>query len=78
MATSPQPSINFHARIDLDTEKRRRRLQAETGLSVSRLVKEAFHHLERRLSARRRKSTREKLPGLVLGPAQRCIDDAGR
>jgi hypothetical protein len=40
MATAPQPSINFHARIDLDTEERRRRLQAQTGLSASRLVEE--------------------------------------
>jgi hypothetical protein len=62
MVAAPQPSINFHARIDLDTEKRRRRLQAQTGLSASRLVREAFQELERRLSARRRKSTREKAP----------------
>ena len=67
MVVAPQPSINFHARIDLDTEERRRRLQAETGLSASRLVKEAFHELERRLSARRRP-----------GPARRRINDEGR
>jgi hypothetical protein len=57
MATAPQPSINFHARIDLDTEERRRRLQAQTGLSASRLVREAFRELERRLNVCRRKTT---------------------
>jgi hypothetical protein len=57
MATAPQPSVNFHARIDLDTEERRRRLQAQTGLSASRLVKEAFRELEQRLNDCRRKTT---------------------
>jgi len=57
MAAAPQPSINFHARIDLDTEERRRRLQARTGLSASQLVREAFRELERRLNVYRRKTT---------------------
>jgi hypothetical protein len=48
MATGPQPSFNFHARIDRDTEERRRRLQAQTGLSASQLVREAFRELEQR------------------------------
>jgi hypothetical protein len=47
MPTAPQPSVNFHARIDLETEARRRRLQALTGLSASQLVKRAFRELER-------------------------------
>jgi hypothetical protein len=68
MVVAPQPSINFHARIDLDTEKRRRRLQAQTGLSASRLVKEAFQELERRLSWCPRKATREKAPQPSSGP----------
>jgi hypothetical protein len=51
MPTHPQPSINFHARIDLDTEARRRRLQERTGLSAPRLVREAFRELERGLDA---------------------------
>jgi hypothetical protein len=55
MATGPQPSFNFHARIDRDTEERRRRLQEQTGLSASQLVREAFRELERRLC--RRKTT---------------------
>lgn len=59
MASVPQPSINFHARIDLDTEERRRRLQAQTAFSAPRLVSEAFRELERRLNACRRKRTRE-------------------
>jgi hypothetical protein len=65
MVAAPQPSINFHARIDLGTEKRRRRLQAQTGFSASRLVKEAFQELERRLP---RKVTREKAPQPSSGP----------
>jgi hypothetical protein len=56
MATAPQPSINFHARIDLDTEECRRRLQAQTGLSASQLVRKAFCELERQLNTCRRKS----------------------
>jgi hypothetical protein len=48
MATGPQPSFNFHARIDRDTEERRRRLQEQTGLSASQLVREAFRELERK------------------------------
>ena len=55
MAPAPQPSINFHARIDLATEECRRRLQEQTGLSAPRLVSEAFRELERRLC--RRKTT---------------------
>jgi hypothetical protein len=55
MARAPQPSINFHARIDLPTEERRRRLQEQTGLSAPQLVSEAFRELERRLC--RRKTT---------------------
>ena len=51
MITAPQPTINFHARIDFDTEERRRRLQAKTGLSAPRLVREAFRELEQRLNA---------------------------
>jgi hypothetical protein len=54
MATAPQPSINFHARIDLPTEECRRRLQEQTGLSAPQLVSEAFRELERQL--RRRKT----------------------
>ena len=56
MPTAPQPSVNFHARIDLDTEERRRRLQAQTGLSAPRLVREAFRELEQRLNAGRRET----------------------
>jgi hypothetical protein len=56
MVSAPQPSINFHARIDLDTEGRRRRLQAQTGLSASRLVEEAFRELERHMNTCRRKT----------------------
>ena len=50
MANAPQPTINFHARIDLDTQERRRRLQERTGLSAPRLVREAFQEFERQLN----------------------------
>jgi len=50
MTTAPQPTFNFHARIDSDTEERRRRLQMQTGLSAPRLVREAFQELERHLN----------------------------
>jgi hypothetical protein len=50
MATAPQPSINFHARIDLDTEECRRRLQERTGFSAPLLVRAAFQELERHLN----------------------------
>jgi hypothetical protein len=52
MVNAPQPNIDFHARIDLDTEKRRRWLQAQTGLSAPALVREAFLALERRFRRR--------------------------
>jgi hypothetical protein len=55
MATVPKPSFNFHARIDCDTEERRRRLQKQTGLSAPQLVSEAFRELERQLNTCRRK-----------------------
>lgn len=77
MVAAPQPSINFHARIDLDTEKRRRRLQAQTGLSASRLVKEAFQELERRLSGCSGRRLGKKLSSLVPSPAGRRINDEG-
>jgi hypothetical protein len=51
MITRPQPSINFHARIDLDTEQRRRRLQSQTGLSAPRLVGEALRVYEQQLDS---------------------------
>jgi len=57
MASAPQPRFSFSARIDLDTEERRRRLQAQTGLSAPGLVREAFRELERRLNVYRRKTT---------------------
>jgi hypothetical protein len=50
MASTPQPSFNFHARIDHDTERCRRRLQAQTGFSAPLLVRAAFHEFERHLN----------------------------
>ena len=50
MAIAPQATFNFHARIDFDTQERRRRLQERTGLSAPQLVREAFQELERHLN----------------------------
>jgi hypothetical protein len=49
MASAPQPRFSFSALIDPDTEERRRRLQAQTGLSGPQLVREALRELERSL-----------------------------
>jgi hypothetical protein len=48
MSTAPEPTYNLHVRLDIESEERRRRLEAKTGLSASRLVREAFLELERR------------------------------
>ncbi len=53
MLPRPQPSVNFHARIDLITEERRRRLQAQTGFSAPRLVGEALRIYEEQIDAGR-------------------------
>jgi len=63
MATAPTPSFNFHARIDCDTEERRRRLQERTGLSAPRLVREAFQELERHLNLASESGTTTSGPG---------------
>jgi len=63
MATAPTPSFNFHARIDCDTEERRRRLQERTGLSAPRLVREAFQELERHLNLPSESGTTTSAPG---------------
>ena len=41
-----QPSFNFFARIDPDTDKRRRRLQRQLDCSASELVERALRRLE--------------------------------
>src|SRR5262249_7001022 len=67
MIAAPQATINFHARIDLDTEERRRRLQAQTGLSAPRLVSEAFRELERQLNACRPAAAKPRAPPPIDG-----------
>jgi len=54
MPNAARPSFNFHARIDPDTEERRRRLQAQMDLSASQLVKEALRELEQAQRCRRK------------------------
>jgi hypothetical protein len=46
MRKSAQPTISFYARVDLETDKLRRRLQEMMGCSASELVKQAFRKLE--------------------------------
>jgi len=51
MRKHSQPFINFNVRISLETEARRRRLQAETQDSASQLVSRALLALESALAA---------------------------
>jgi hypothetical protein len=44
-----QPAISLSTRVSVETDERRRRLQARTGYSVPRLVDEALRNLEDRL-----------------------------
>jgi hypothetical protein len=42
----PQPRYTFFARIDPDTDKRRRRLQRRLNCTASELIKRALRELE--------------------------------
>jgi hypothetical protein len=46
MRKTAQPSYNFFARIDPETDERRRRLQDQLDFSAAQLVAEAFRKLE--------------------------------
>jgi hypothetical protein len=52
MRTTAQPAVNFFTRVSLETDERRRRLQARTGYSGPELVDEALQTLERALDER--------------------------
>jgi hypothetical protein len=47
-----KPGVNFFTRVDIETNERRRRLQARTGYSAPRLVGEALQDFENNLVAR--------------------------
>jgi hypothetical protein len=51
MRTPAQPRVNFYTQVSLETDKLRRRLEAATGYSASRLVTEALHLFELNLSS---------------------------
>jgi hypothetical protein len=51
MRTPAQPRVNFFTSVSLETDKLRRRLEAATGFSASRLVTEALQLFEKHLSS---------------------------
>jgi hypothetical protein len=54
MRPPAQPAVNFFTRVSVETDERRRRIQARTGYSVPRLVDEALRSLEDRLQTEHR------------------------
>jgi hypothetical protein len=52
MPKAAEPNISFAARIDMETEKRRRKLQAILNCSAPELVRRAFQALELSLKNR--------------------------
>jgi hypothetical protein len=63
MRTPAQPRVNFFTSVSLETDKRRRRLEAATGFSASKLVTEALQLFEKNLSS--------PTPPKPSGPARR-------
>jgi hypothetical protein len=51
MRTPAQPRVNFYTSVSPETDKLRRRLEAATGHSASRLVTEALQLFEKHLSS---------------------------
>jgi hypothetical protein len=51
--TYAKPSISFSTRVDLDTDKRRKRLQRKYGLTGPELVRRALEALEAALVGER-------------------------
>jgi hypothetical protein len=52
MRTPAQPRINLYAQVSPETDKLRRRLQAETGYSAPQLVTEALNLFASSLASR--------------------------
>lgn len=50
MRTPAQPRVNLYVQVSLETDRPRRRLEAATGLSASRLVTEALQLFEKHVS----------------------------
>jgi hypothetical protein len=51
MRTPAQPKVNLYVQVDLETDKLRRRLECDTGLSAARLVSEALRLFAKNLSS---------------------------
>jgi hypothetical protein len=51
MRTAAQPRVNLYTQVSPETDKLRRRLEAATGYSASRLVTEALQRFEKHLSS---------------------------
>jgi hypothetical protein len=51
MRTPARPRVNLYVQVSLETDKLRRRLEVETGLSAARLVTEALHLLAKNPSS---------------------------
>jgi len=51
MRTLAQPKVNLYTQVSLETDELRRRLEAHTGFSLTRLVTEALQQFERHLSS---------------------------
>ena len=46
-----QPAVSFGARISVEADRVRRRLERQTNLSASQLIERALQSLDRELSA---------------------------
>jgi hypothetical protein len=51
MRTPAQPRVTLYVQVNVETDKLRRRLEAATGFSASRLVTEALQLFEKHLSS---------------------------
>jgi hypothetical protein len=58
MRRPAQPRVNFFTSVSLETDKLRRRLEAATGFSASRLVTEALRLFEKHLASASPKPSR--------------------
>jgi hypothetical protein len=58
MRTPARPRVNLFTSVSLETDKLRRRLEAATGYSASRLVTESLQLFEKHLSSAPSKPSR--------------------
>jgi len=53
MRTPAQPKVNLYTQVSSETDELRRRLEARTGFSLTRLVTEALQQFEKHLLAQK-------------------------